>query len=74
MPNFFALNPDNAHQCCYCQHAVYDMAIRGYRCPKLNITITRVQYVSPNDCQQWYSMWLNDFKYQQRYGKAYADR
>jgi len=71
LPNFYALDPENTHTCHCCQNAIYDIAIHHIRCPKLKIFISKIQYVSPNDCVCFKSMWLNDFKHQQATGKGY---
>lgn len=67
---FMPLDPENAHSCNYCQRAVYDIATRSYRCPERGITMTKLQYAAPNDCQQWHSAWENNFKQQQATGKG----
>ena len=66
-PNFLPLDPDDTHGCHLCQRAVFDID-KGYLCPHLGIEISRINYVSPNDCEYFLSQWNNDlYKYAGKY-------
>lgn len=73
-PTFYPLEPLNDHTCRHCDHAVYDMDMRMYKCMVLNITMTPLEYFAPNDCKHFASIWLNDFKHQQATGKGYKSK
>lgn len=63
LPNFSELNPDNSHTCSYCKASRFDMGERpGYYCSLLGIRVTQIQYVSPNDCESYDSIWQNDYR------------
>lgn len=69
-PNFYDIEPLSEHNCMFCQHKAYEIG-KGIVCQKRKIAIATLEHVRRNDCTDYLSVWQNDFKYQQRYGKNY---
>ena len=58
---FGGLDPLDLHTCQHCQHARHDIG-RGKVCAKSWLPIAPMDYISVNDCEDYTSSYLTDYR------------
>ena len=60
--NFKGLDPEDLHTCQHCQHSFHDIDINRKVCSKLGQPIAPMDYISVNDCEEYKSPYLSDYR------------
>lgn len=62
-PNFTHLDPEDMHTCQHCSNMYLDIdkRLKGVMCPKYGL-ITHNNAIMVNDCEQWGSPYVSDYR------------
>ena len=60
--NFKGLDPDDLHTCQHCQHSFHDIDINRKVCARSGQPIAPMDYISVNDCEEYKSPYLSDYR------------
>lgn len=72
-PNFTQHEPSNFHTCLYCQRSVRDLD-KGWVCKKGGFVLTHMEYLCPNDCEDFFSQWISDYRQHKGDGESVFEK
>ena len=59
---FKGLDPDDLHTCQHCQHSFHDIGMCQKVCVKSGQPIAPMDYIQVNDCEEYKSPYLSDYR------------
>ena len=59
---FKGLDPEDLHTCQHCQHSFHDIGMCQKVCAKSGQPIAPMDYIQVNDCEEYKSPYLSDYR------------
>ena len=60
--NFLGLDPESLHTCIHCQHSYHDIGLSRKVCAVSGQAIAPMDYLAVNDCMDYKSPYLTDYR------------